>query len=307
MKILIPFLVLPLLAVASIVPERVVTPPLEIFSSKNTIQPNGDYKVSVSGLTKHDDFVLNVGSLVVPKNDFEIFTELSKAVLKVPPKDSTGLKGTAFHIGNNLVLTNLHVLDEEFSNVKSCDKFKVINHKEESYSCKSVHFCSKLHDFCLIEMAPKIIGFRKKRDVSLSLNPSLSLQNNIEPDPAKDMEDVFIAIGNSDGRGIHFSQGRGIKFEANIKVQGYNQPALKHDEYIRFWAPSTTGNSGGPLLNQNHKVIGIVKNQSSTVQSPDLHLAFNGAVPSKVVIRLVRDALKIKPEVLLKFDQSVIE
>lgn len=299
MKIFILLLTASILAQAkSLVPRRVVTPNLEIFSDRNVVLPNGDVEVRVSTFDRDGSFHLNSKRLILPKDTFERYKLQSQAVLEALPRRIDGemtLNGTAFNIGNNLVLTNNHVLDANFLNTRHCDGFKLRNFDGDTYRCQKVHFCSPKHDVCLIEMSPnsKRDCFRcRPRDISLAVMPALKLKSNYKPKYHEALEETFTAIGNTDGKGIHFSQGQGAIFQS---------------EYVKFWAPMTGGNSGGPLLNSEGLVVGIVKHQTILFQDEDLNMAYNGAAPAELTINLIREALKNQPELLLKFNQSVIE
>lgn len=285
----------------SIVPEHVVTPSLDLFSKRNKVLSNGDVEVRVTTFNKHGDFIQNGGRKVLPKTIYDKYVSLASAVYQtVPgPTSENKLQGTAFNIGNNLILTNNHVLDESFRNTSSCDGFGLYDHDEEKYECKKVHYCNPEHDICLIEMKPKKKTRRscffcagETYEASLAKRPSLKLKNNYRPPYHDALKEIYTAIGNSNGFGIHYSEGRG---------------AIINSEYIRFWAPSTSGNSGGPLLNKDGLVIGIVKHQTALTYSHDIDKTFNGAAPIDLTINLIRDALRSDPETLLKFNQSVIE
>jgi S1-C subfamily serine protease len=131
-----------------------------------------------------------------------------------------------------------------------------------------------------------------KYEVSLAQGPSLKLKEKFRPAGSLWQETVTTAIGNSQGYGIHYSQGKGVTL---IKDRVY------------FWAPITKGNSGGALLNDEGHVIGVVKLQSQKLISSDANEVYNIAAPSETVIRLVREALRDDPETLLKFNKSVVE
>lgn len=303
MKLIITLLMLSSFAQArSIVPELVVTPNLDLFSSKNKTLPNGDVEVQVSKFTKHGALEQNREKKVLTKLQFEAFIKPSLAVYETYPKqdaENSKLTGTAFNIGNNLIITNHHVLDVSFSNKTHCDGFRIKDHDGEVYDCQKVHYCSPEEDVCLIEMEPKTKVHRDclfcrgtKYTVSLAERPALKLKDNYNPPYHQALEEIYTAIGNSAGFGVHLSQGRGAYFNS---------------DYVRFWAPITSGNSGGPLLNQEGLVVGIVKHQSANMYGTNKEIVFNGAEPAKRAIKLIREALRDDPETLLKFNQSVVE
>lgn len=289
----------------SVVPERVVTQSLDLYSRSNKTLPDSSVEVRVTTVNKRGDFVQNGSKKILSKEIFESYKKPSDAVFEMIPNQNSGdderkgRRGTAFSIGENLVLTNNHVLDETFKNTTECSDFEVKDHSGETYDCKTVHYCSPELDVCLIEMQTKIKTKRDcflcsgtKYEVSLAQGPSLKLKFTFKPEVEKWQETITTAIGNSQGWGIHFSQGKGISFAK---------------DRMYFWAPISKGNSGGALLNDEGLVIGLVKQQSSKLISTDANEVYNVALPSETVIRVVREALRDNPETLLKFNKSVVE
>ncbi len=291
------------------VPELVVTPPLDLYG-KSRVLPDGNIEIRVTTVSKKGSFKQNGGRKVVTKETLDSYRKSADAVFRMIPNqtklsgsssDADFSQGTAFHIGENLVLTNLHVLDPSKENTTSCRGFQVINHEGDTFECKSVHYCNKEHDLCLIEMdsiikrgkADCFLCSGPKYEVSLSSGPSLKLNSIYKPLPESWDTEITTAIGNSNGFGIHYSQGLGVLINKS-----------RHSLY--FWAPITSGNSGGPLLDQDGKVIGVIKQQSIPI-SDDRNQAFNVAVPIELAISLIRDALRDNPETLLKFNNSVVE
>lgn len=306
MKLLILLtLITTLVQARSVVPERVVTPPLDLFNKSNKVMPNGDVEVKVTTWSKRGEFIHRGGKKLISKNEFEAMKKTASAVLEMVPDQRSNdderkhRRGTAFNIGENLVLTNNHVLDETFQNQKDCSDFQLLDSNGNTFDCKAVHYCSAQHDVCLIEMAPLIKTKRDcflcagtKYEVSLSQNHSLKLKATYSPDYQQSQEAVLTAIGNSAGYGIHYSQGRGTT-------------VTKDKTY--FYAPITKGNSGGALLNDQGLVIGVVKLQSSVHISSDPNAAFNIAAPTELVIKLIRESLVNDPETLEKFNLSVVQ
>lgn len=306
MKMILPLLIFASFAFGrSVVPERIITPNLDLYSRSNKILPDGTIEVRVTTVNKRGDFKQNGSKKILSKEVFESYKKSADAVFEMIPnqnsgdEDKKGRRGTAFSIGENLVLTNSHVLDETFQNTTECSDFEVKDHNGETWDCKTVHFCSPTHDVCLIEMKTKIKTKRDcffcsgtKYEIALSSGPALKLKSSFKPEVEKWRETITTAIGNSQGYGIHYSQGQGVSFSRDT---------------VYFWAPITKGNSGGALLNDEGLVIGVVKQQSKTLISTDTNEAYNVAVPSETVIHLVREALRDNPETLLKFNKSVVE
>lgn len=300
---------LPLLSLAvsarSVVPERIVTPPLELFSKFIKELPGGDMLVPVTTFSERGEFIRHGSKKRLSKLTSESFLTPSRAVVEMVPdqwsadSERKHRRGTAFHIGHNLLLTNSHVLDETFQNTTECADFQVKDHAGETYGCKTVHLCHPGHDVCLIEMAPKTKTKRSclfcpgvKTELALAQGPALKLKASYRPSSEDWRTELLTAIGNSEGWGIHFSQGLGV--------------SLTKDRTF-FWAPITKGNSGGALLSSDGLVVGVVKLQTQSLLSSDPEEAYNVAAPSDLVIKLVREKLKDDPETLRKFNQAVIE
>jgi hypothetical protein len=189
----------------------------------------------------------------VPLADFQKYQAQARAVFQVipsaPARDDVLYMGTAFHIGNNLVLTNNHVLSRDFTNTTSCDHFRIENHEGRFFNCKKVHYCHPGEDLCLIELAPRKTGFfgtgpeEEVADLpSLKLNPAVQQTND---------NAVVTAIGNTQGYGILLSVARGLKRFGNS---------------LTFYCALRDGNSGGPLLNDGGQVIGLVRTESKYVK-----------------------------------------
>lgn len=289
----------------SVVPERVVTPSLDLYSRSNKTLPDGSIEVRVTTFSKSGEFNQNGSKKILTKEVFDSYKKSSDAVFEMIPNQNYGdeekklRRGTAFSIGENLVLTNNHVLDDTFQNTTECSDFQVKDHSGETWECRTVHYCSSEHDVCLIEMKTKIKTKRDcffcsgtKYEVALANGPALKLKSTFKPDVEKWQETITTAIGNSMGWGIHYSQGKGVSFSK---------------DRLYFWAPISKGNSGGALLNDEGLVIGVVKLETKTLISTDANEAYNIAVPSETVIRLMREALRDNPETLLKFNKSVVE
>jgi len=288
----------------SVVPERIITPPLDLYSPRNKTLENGDQIVQVTKIDKNGEFSSNGGTTILTKEKYQQYLNSANAVFEMIPsqfgsnEEKMSRRGTAFSIGNNLVLTNLHVLDSNFENTTECDDFEIRNYEGETFKCKRVHYCNTEQDVCLIEIKNKIKTKRDclfcpgvKYEVSLSQGPSLKLFGQL-PEGSTWDDTVTTAIGNSAGLGIHYSQGRGLLLRAG---------------QLRFYAPITSGNSGGPLLSENGQVIGIVKRQTAITLNTDPNKSYNIATPVGDFIKAVRQNLSNHTEALDKFNSSVVE
>ena len=303
---------------ASINESAKVEPLLDIFHGK--ILRDGFVKVPVTTYNKLGDLKKNGDSKILDGEKYQTLLKWAQPVFRMQPNASSieeARKGTAFHIGNNLVLSNQHVLDPERKNLTKCEDFRILNQNNESFPCKRVVFCDNTHDICLIEMAPKkskclIRSLCKNpEDEVLEESPSVKMRAFYKPSVDESKSVIVTAIGNSMGLGIHVSQGRGvvvapesINATTGIKVIS---PILK------FFAFATKGNSGGAIFDEDGLMIGLVKQQSAFVGlnkdviNPVGDNTYNIALRVEKVIELCRSHLQNEPKTLEKFNQAVIE
>lgn len=279
----------------SINPGRSIYSFIDIFHKKTKILDDSEVEVYSTSYDASGKLLpKKKNKSTIPRDEFEKLRKQASAVFQSIPSKGTRVGseewffyGTAFHIGESLVLTNNHVLSRDFSNTTKCDGFRLKDNDGHFYSCKKVHYCHREEDLCLIEMDDRSSGFLfNTKKISFSLLPTLKISNFSEPD---DSHLPVTAIGNSQGHGIHVSIGRGIKSKRN----GYDIYAALRD-----------GNSGGPAIGPDGTVIGIVRTESHEKVGPNVS---NNAVKMTKVIELIRDALREDQETLEKFNRAVIE
>lgn len=282
----------------SINPDRLVTPLLDIFSEKNKILPSGKVLVKVSTYSRQGNIQKDAQSVELEANTYLNAKKFSSAVYRMIPKENTNseftYQGTAFHIGHNLVLTNHHVLSPDRSNATECGDFQLHDNQSSIiFECKKVHHCDPLQDVCLVEMAPakRCLNFfcTKTSIVEMKNGEALQLKSHGGEIYEERDTKVMTCIGNTMGLGIHYSQGRGLKIMGDLST---------------FYAPLRPGNSGGPLLDEDGLVWGVVKQESGLKVGSE---AFNVAVTSQTVIDLMQKALLSDQKTLEEFNSAIRE
>ncbi len=286
---------------SSINPDRIVEPFLRIFQGK--VLADGSVKVPTTSWDKQGNLSLGGPSKILEKEKFDSLHALAKPVFRMEPSAGPGeepRKGTAFHIGHNLVLTNQHVLDPERKNTTQCKDFRILDNDGKAFDCEKVIFCNNQHDICLIKMAPKKPCFLLCGKITHEVTESGAVKMRATYAPAGNPDDnILTAIGNSMGLGIHVSQGKGVLLAPN------------HNESVAwFYAPVTKGNSGGPLLDSDGLMVGLIKQQSAVAKdivNPVGNTTYNVALRVETVVRLCREALASDRETLEQFNESVVE
>ncbi len=170
----------------------------------------------------------------IDPEDFEEEQKLAQSVFEAMAGNGA-LVGTAFLVGNNLVLTNRHIMGiSPMSKKWECGLFSIqLNHKDERVDCKKVRFCSSKNDYCVVELMKMNNGMAVGEEVK-PLRLTRKVKNN--PDAS------LMHIGNAGGLGIMASRGMGIM--------------MKGDEFFHY-APTLGGSSGAPLFDEKNNVIGL--------------------------------------------------
>jgi len=280
----------------SLNPSKMVTDFIRVYAKSNKIIDDNAI-VSSSRLSSDGEMTLDVGKVTLPKLEWLKILNYSGAVFRVIP-EHRNWAGTAFHLGDNLVLTNQHVLSGDDDNIKECNSFSIYANNGDggSSKCKKVLWCDKEVDGCLIEVTnfegyKRDCFFCKRKKFSTPLNEAGSLKlNTTLSEKLQSTDTVLTAIGFTQATAIHASQGRGLEID-------YNKDLI-------FFTPISSGNSGGPLISPDGSVIGVIKQETETTHNND---AYNVAIDSKKIVGLIRAALSDDKVMLDLFNQAVIE
>lgn len=243
-----------------------------INEEKNLVQVTGPVVQITNGETLAAKVFRDGFTTELDLEDFEEVQELGLSVFEATTGNGTNV-GTAFLVGEDIVLTNRHVMAIK-PGVKSwpCGKFAIkLNHLEETVSCQKVLFCSTHYDYCVVKMNTLSDG----RVLDEEVKP-LRLVRNIKPH--KDMP--LLHIGNAAGFGIQASRGRGL--------------TISQGEFFHY-TPTLGGSSGAPIFNHQGNVIGI--NWGHTGGNYIDERAFNRGVLSDTIFKELKVA---SPETLKK-------
>ena len=250
-------------AFAAVIPSRTEIPFVRLYESVRIKADKGVARLSVSRLSETGqgreprerwEFHTGSSTLEVPLPRFEAMRRSGDAVLEATPGDDSNSFGTAFHIGQGYVITNQHVLSTKRTNTTQCKDFRVrTGDGKQRFKCDQVVRCDRQADYCVI----KLKAWGRNRPLPEDL-PSLPLRAVNRPNA----QASYAAIGNPAGEGLHFSQGQGI--------------SRHRDGKFMFYAPVHSGNSGGPLLNEDGEAIGLVYAQGQYGVTEE---GYNLAVP----------------------------
>ena len=153
-------------------------------------------------------------------------------------------QGTAFFFDNsNLVLTNYHV-------IQSCDSFEIQCNDSKNYKAY-------------------LVDYDKDIDVALLFVPDYKNYKYFSfKDELPQLNDSVYAVGFPRGK---FNVTTGIVKKQEYDVRGY--------KYIATSAKLNAGNSGGPLINDSNKIIGLNLGRIS-----DLYYL---AIPASTVLEFI--------------------
>ncbi len=265
------------------------------------------------------------GNLItVDKEDLIFFYDISKSVFQTKTKSSTSTmsttihNGTAFHIGQNILATNYHVVyPAEYSG--GCNNFEVVfpmqsNKKEKivntSVRCENILYCDSFEDICFLKM--QTFRFEKKQYSLEDFSPALSFSDEInEKNPRfrqfgkkkdksyTDGRTIYYSVNNSNGFGIQGSAGQGGIYQNQVRGFYKNCEEVRREKrrmkcikqrlknttkMFSFHASAFPGASGSPLLNGQGQVLGITRAITTSSYGPN---ARTRAVPTSKIIEIL--------------------
>lgn len=214
---------------------------------------------------KQSDLVSeNLNSMVVIFNSPPTLTESPSGTQIQPPSNGGGGMGTGFIIGENLIVTNNHVVQGKGGIIK------VMGHNDMKLYDAEIIAADKPSDLAVIRlkdwddfkkhMNPRILPWGSSRELKVG--------------------DTVWSMGNP--YGLFFTVAQGI-------ISHKLRPV---DNQGNFYLQTTTqiypGNSGGPLLNNNGEVIAV----NSAIVGKEGY--FGMAIPSDLAKKLVKDLIEHK-------------
>ena len=155
--------------------------------------------------------------------------------------------GTAFFINDKELMTAAHVLPLMYFSL--LDTYYIRDSQGKTYPINMIRKYSTIRDMAVFDLKqyPDIV-------TPLTLDGEIAIG------------DTVFSVGNAQGEGIAYRAGQVASFTPEREYGKWKD--------IRFTSPASPGNSGGPLLNLQGKVVGVIvkKNQSEN---------YNIAVPIK--------------------------
>ena len=192
---------------------------------------------------------LSVVEVVVPKvesNKIQYAKELPFDKLSFRERNEQYFSiGTAFFINDKELMTAAHVLNLEYFSL--LNDFYIRDSSGRIFKIGQINKLSSRRDMTIFELETypeKILALDISRDVEIG--------------------DTVFSVGNAQGEGLSFRSGQVASFT----------PEPQHGMWkdIRFTSPASPGNSGGPLLNLDGKVVGLIIQKNASEN-------YNVAVP----------------------------
>ncbi len=178
---------------------------------------------------------LSVVEIVVPKVEskkIEYARELPFHKLSFKERNEKYFSiGTAFFINERELMTAAHVLNLEYFSL--LNDFYIRDSNGQTFKIDQINKFSSRRDMVIFELENYPENF-------LPLDISMAVE----------IGDTVFSVGNAQGEGISFRAGQVASFT--------QEPEHGLWKDIRFTSPASPGNSGGPLLDIQGKVVGLI-------------------------------------------------
>ena len=143
--------------------------------------------------------------------------------------------GTAFALPSGKLISAAHLFSLEKQSITN--KIFIRDRKKQIFPIKNVYFYDDSKDYIIFDAQ----GFTIEEQFNTNSNYVLN--------------EIVYTVGNALGDGIILREG--LLTSTTLESQNGSW------EWLRFSAPASPGNSGGPLLNKNGEVIGIIVMKSA--------------------------------------------
>ncbi|WPD24492.1 MAG: serine protease [Candidatus Electrothrix scaldis] len=165
--------------------------------------------------------------------------------------------GTAFFINKKQLMTAEHVFDIMYFSLY--EDYYIRDMEGNVYPVNKIYKCSNRRDMMVFDLEKY-----PKKIVPLTFNEKVEIG------------DTVFSAGNALGEGISYRAGQVASFT----------PERAYGEWknIRFSSPASPGNSGGPLLNTEGKVVGLIVRKTESEN-------YNIAIPISEVKKLGEQAV----------------
>lgn len=198
--------------------------------------------------------------VVYPQSPQSIAQELaaSTVILEITQHNGRRTHGTGFFIGEGLIATNAHVID---------------NAAKATARLVQTQQTMGIQGYIAIDTQTDLAVLKTD-------NTTVPALAHADSDTIR-IGDLIYTLGNPSGLEGTFSEGRISNLLIGI-------PGIK-GKVIQFTAPISGGSSGGAIVNQHGQVIGIASQTRHDGQN------LNFAIPSNALKRLMETATTLKP------------
>lgn len=145
--------------------------------------------------------------------------------------------GTAFFINDKELLSAAHVFALEYFSL--LDNFYIRDSAGKVYKVNKVNKYSSIRDMIVFDL----------EEYPETINP-IALSEHIE------IGDTVFSVGNVQGEGISFRAGQVAAFTTEAEYGMWKD--------IRFTSPASPGNSGGPLVDVEGRMVGLIVKKNSS-------------------------------------------